>query len=155
MNNNCKLPAYIFILLSIELAGCQSADKTSRNLNESPTPSINVTAAITKEGNHNTNLSVISKPARETQGFSHLVQCKRDLESLHRISPAAYERYRNEYDSLMRSSTSFIAVSGDLSDDISSLARPRFQFALVDLCYRIKNAVAQELLSQAGGEGGR
>ncbi|WP_368533273.1 hypothetical protein [Enterobacter hormaechei] len=84
---------------------------------------------------------------------SHLVQCKRDLESMHRISPSDYDRYRNEYDALMRSSAGFLAVSGDISDEVSDLARPRFQFALVNLCYRIKNALAKSLISQAGGEG--
>lgn len=84
---------------------------------------------------------------------SHLEQCNRDLESLHRISPSEYARYRNEYDALMRSSAGFIAVSGDISDEVSDLARPRFQFALVNLCYRIKSALAKTLISQASGEG--
>lgn len=87
--------------------------------------------------------------------LSHLAQCKRDLESLRRISPSEYARYRDEYDALMSSSASFMAVSGDISDEVSDLARPRFQFALVNLCYRIKNALAQTLISQAGGEGAR
>lgn len=92
---------------------------------------------------------------QDNSGPSHLAQCNRDLESLHRISPSGYARYRDEYDALMRSSASFMAVSGDISDEVSDLARPRFQFALVNLCYRIKNALAQTLISQAGGEGAR
>lgn len=101
------------------------------------------------------NSDVMDKPNDKTAAISHLTQCKRDLESLHRISPSEYTRYRDEYDALMRSSSGFMAVSGDISDEVSDLARPRFQFALVNLCYRIKNALAQTLISQAGGEGAR
>lgn len=98
-------------------------------------------------------VSYIRKEKNNDSSPSHLEQCNRDLESLHRVSPSDYARYRNEYDALMRSSAGFIAVSGDISDEVSDLARPRFQFALVNLCYRIKNALAKSLISQAGGEG--
>lgn len=82
---------------------------------------------------------------------SHLVQCNRDLESLHTVSPSTYLSYRGEYDRLMKSSAGFVTVKDDVSPEVAELARPRFQYALVSLCYRIKDALAQSLINQAGG----
>lgn len=82
---------------------------------------------------------------------SHLVQCNRDLESLRTVSPSAYHRYQTEYDGLMKSSADFVTVKDDVSPEVAELARPRFQYALVSLCYRIKDALAQSLINQASG----
>ncbi|MBF7997769.1 hypothetical protein [Rahnella laticis] len=82
---------------------------------------------------------------------SHLTQCNRDLDSLYTVNPAEYHTYLAEYDALMKSSAGFMAVKDDVSPEVADLARPRFQFALVNLCYRIKNALAQTLIKQAGG----
>lgn len=84
-------------------------------------------------------------------GSSHLTQCNRDLESLRTVSLTAYRRYQSEYDGLMKSSAGFMAVRDDVSPEVAELARPKFQFALVNLCYRIKDALAQTLINQAGG----
>ncbi|HEC2037746.1 TPA: hypothetical protein R1888_004831 [Klebsiella oxytoca] len=62
-----------------------------------------------------------------------------------------YEHYQTEYDELMKSSAGFMAVKDDVSQEVAELARPKFQFALVNLCYRIKDALARTLINQAGG----
>ena len=82
---------------------------------------------------------------------SHLTQCNRDLESLRTVSLTEYRRYLAEYDGLMKSSADFMTVKDDVSPEVADLARPKFQFALVNLCYRIKDALAQTLINQAGG----
>lgn len=82
---------------------------------------------------------------------SHLTQCNRDLESLRTVSMTEYRRYTAEYDALMKSSAGFMTVKDDVSPEVAELARPKFQFALVNLCYRIKDALAQTLINQAGG----
>lgn len=83
--------------------------------------------------------------------ISHLTQCNRDLESLRTVSMTEYRRYQSEYDALMKSSAGFMTVRDDVSPEVAELARPKFQFALVNLCYRIKDALAQTLINQAGG----
>ncbi|MFP2240625.1 hypothetical protein ACLEX4_19160 [Pseudescherichia vulneris] len=83
---------------------------------------------------------------------SELVQCNRDLESLRTVDISQYRFYQAEYDSLMKHSAGFLTVKEDVSAEVAALARPRFQFALVDLCWRIKNALASTLIHQAGGE---
>ena len=83
--------------------------------------------------------------------ISHLTQCNRDLESLRTVSATQYQRYLSEYDHLMKSSADFMTVKDDVSPEVADLARPKFQFALVNLCYRIKDTLAQTLIHQAGG----
>lgn len=122
-------------------------------------PPLNKEADATHLG-ENTNVSseiMPNKPqAKETSSnlrmpISHLMQCNRDLESLHTVNQTAYRLYQKEYDELMNSSANFLSVKDDVSPEVAELARPRFQFALVNLCYRIKDALAQTLINQAGG----
>lgn len=87
----------------------------------------------------------------ESETSSHLTQCNRDLESLRTVSQTEYRRYAAEYDALLKSSAGFMTVKDDVSPEVAALARPKFQFALVNLCYRIKDALAQTLINQAGG----
>ncbi|MBM7016675.1 hypothetical protein JTL32_20210 [Enterobacter cloacae] len=63
-----------------------------------------------------------------------------------------YHRFQTEYDALVKHSENFLTVKDDVSPEVAALVRPRFQFALVNLCYRIKDALAQTLIRQAGGE---
>ena len=60
-----------------------------------------------------------------------------------------YRKYLAQYDGLMKSSAGFMSVKDDVSPEVAELARPRFQYALVNLCYRIKGALAQTLTNQA------
>lgn len=100
-------------------------------------------AAITaNHDNVNTDKSVISP----------LIQCNRDLESLRTVDAGQYRKFQAEYDSLMKTSSGFLSVKDDVSPEVAALARPRFQFALVNICYRIKDTLAQTLIRQAGGE---
>lgn len=104
-----------------------------------------------KEHKRNSEMNVASNDHKKINNDSHLVQCNRDLESLRTVSMTAYRRYTAEYDALMKSSAGFMAVRDDVSPEVAELARPKFQFALVNLCYRIKDALAQTLINQAGG----
>lgn len=89
--------------------------------------------------------------ATKQESLSHITQCNRDLESMRTVDIKQYMHYQREYDELMKSSASFLTVKDDVSPEIASLARPRFQFALVNLCYRIKDALARTFIKQAGG----
>ena len=82
---------------------------------------------------------------------SALQQCTRDIESLRTVDAAQYRRFLAEYDALMKSSEGFLTVKDDVSPEVAALARPRFQYALVNLCWRVKNNLEQTLINQAGG----
>ena len=98
--------------------------------------------------------SPVQQTVREkagTQAVSPLEQCNRDLESLRMVNATEYRRYLSEYDGLMKTSADFLTVKDDVSPEVAELARPRFQFALVNLCYRIKDTLARTFIRQAGG----
>lgn len=97
--------------------------------------------------------SVSKKNDDRKNNISHLIQCNRNLEALRTVDAAQYRRYQADYDALMKSSEGFVTVQDEVSLEVAALARPRFQFALVNLCYRIKNALAQTLIKQAEGGG--
>jgi hypothetical protein len=98
--------------------------------------------------NHEAASPVINEENNNGKVKSHLEQCHRDLESLRTVNPASYSTYLARYDALMKSSAGFLSVKDDVSSEVAELARPRFQFALVNLCFRIKNSLAQSLINQ-------
>lgn len=116
--------------------GCSSPESHSTNT----APVISHTVAAATSIDHDSSSS------------SRLTQCNRDLESLHTVDIGQYKRYLSEYESLMKSSAGFMTVKDDVSPEVAELARPKFQFALVNLCYRIKGALAQTLINQANGQ---
>jgi uncharacterized membrane protein affecting hemolysin expression len=99
------------------------------------------------------NSSIVTDANRQnSNSISPLMQCNRDLESLRTVDAGQYRKFQAEYDSLMKTSSGFLSVKDDVSPEVAALARPRFQFALVNICYRIKDTLAQTLIRQAGGE---
>lgn len=136
---NAKFSIFYFLLVFFCLYGCNSTVK----MPSAPDDSKNY---VVKEKKNISERDHLPKNAA-----SHLTQCNRDLESLRTVSLTAYRRYQSEYDGLMKSSAGFMAVRDDVSPEVAELARPKFQFALVNLCYRIKDALAQTLINQAGG----
>lgn len=131
-------------ILCYSLVGCNSFDSHKVPKNESS--SIYVKATPNAESLTPNNTALI----RES-GTTHLEQCNRDLESLRTVNSGEYNNYLAQYTALMKSSAGFMAVKDDVSPEVAELARPKFQFALVNLCYRIKNTLAQTLINQAGG----
>lgn len=127
----------LFVAYTLCLAGC--AAHTGQ---PAPAPEVSQAQPVSPQG---------GQAAARPDAASHLTQCNRDLESLRTVSLTAYRRYQSEYDGLMKSSAGFMAVRDDVSPEVAELARPKFQFALVNLCYRIKDALAQTLINQAGG----
>lgn len=134
------IPA-LFAVSMVCLSGCA----LTKNQNESSKASLTDAPSVSKIDDVKTSSVSIAAAS------SHLTQCNRDLESLRTVSMTEYKRYQSEYDALIKSSTSFMTVKDDVSPEVAELARPKFQFALVNLCYRIKDALAQTLINQAGG----
>lgn len=137
------LPALLagFISACTPSAGRQNGQDEATMNGPAPAPEVSQAQPVSPQGGQ----------AARPDAASHLTQCNRDLESLRTVSLTAYRRYQSEYDGLMKSSAGFMAVRDDVSPEVAELARPKFQFALVNLCYRIKDALAQTLINQAGG----
>lgn len=131
MNYKYMLFLSLFLLLS---CGAHQTKNTSVMKKAEPQSELN-----------NTSTNNDTKP-------SHLTQCLRDLESLRTVNASQYRLYQVEYDALIKSSTDFLTVKEDISPEVAAMARPRFQFALVNLCYRIKDSLAQTFINQAGGK---
>ncbi|MBK0469653.1 hypothetical protein [Klebsiella aerogenes] len=140
-----KINQLVIVLFIFLLSGCGLLNKTEK----SPLDKRDM-----RHSEAQVNNMYISQVKDITQGkeaVSHLAQCNRDLESLRTVSQTEYRRYAAEYDALLKSSASFMTVKDDVSPEVAALARPKFQFALVNLCYRIKDALARTLINQAGG----
>lgn len=130
----------VSIIAGLFLGGCHSSERLK--------VSSSISVPLAKNINE-------KKTASDTgvikNKISHLSQCNRDLESLRTVDISQYRRYQSEYDNLLKSSADFLNVKDDVSPEVAALARPRFQFALVNLCYQIKDALAQTFIKQAGG----
>lgn len=135
-------------LVVLLISGCSASDKTENTSMDTRNGEYSRQPYSSHPDSENIKTNVNAKVAT-----SHLSQCNRDLESLRTVDAGQYRRLQTQYDTLMKSSESFLTVKDDVSPEVAALARPRFQFALVNLCYRIKDALAQTLIRQAGGEG--
>lgn len=140
-----KIKKCLIVLLVFSLSGCSLLNTPEKSQPDK---------RDAKHAEAQVNNMYISQAKDITQGketASHLAQCKRDLESLRTVSQTEYRRYTAEYDALLKSSAGFMSVKDDVSPEVAALARPKFQFALVNLCYRIKDALVRTLINQAGG----
>ncbi|WP_312055636.1 hypothetical protein [Pantoea brenneri] len=124
----------ITMVMMTSIAGCSARENVA--LKSQPTP-------------EREKVSPESVTNEVRSSLSPLAQCNRDLESLRTVNMTEYRKYLAQYDGLMKSSAGFMSVKDDVSPEVAELARPRFQYALVNLCYRIKGALAQTLINQA------
>ncbi|WP_166296173.1 hypothetical protein [Photorhabdus tasmaniensis] len=81
-----------------------------------------------------------------------LAQCTRELEALKQFSGAKYTRYKAEFDRIARTGSQYLAVANGISEDINDLVRPKYQYALTSLCYRIKNDLSLALINQVDAQ---
>ncbi|HDT2108512.1 TPA: hypothetical protein RCG91_004278 [Enterobacter roggenkampii] len=63
-------------------------------------------------------------------------------------SPARYKEYQQAFSQLSKSSAAYMAVSNDIGSDINDLVRPKYQFALANLSYRIRVDLSMALINQ-------
>lgn len=99
------------------------------------------------------NLSVRGGNAAERTDASKLSQCTRELEALKHFAKSKYTLYQVEFARITSSSAAYLDVARGISSDINDLVRPRYQYALTSLCYRIKNDLSTALINQVGTHG--
>ncbi|MGR7053271.1 hypothetical protein ACU637_21475 [Klebsiella aerogenes] len=75
-------------------------------------------------------------------------QCTRELEALKSFNKVKYNNYKLELGKIKQTSASYLGVANGISEDIDDLVRPKLQYALTNLCYRIKNDLSESLIKQ-------
>jgi hypothetical protein len=86
---------------------------------------------------------------------SKVAQCNNELAALKTVNAAHYARYRSEMDHLVASGRRYMDVQAGISNDINDIMTPRYQYGMASLCWRIRNALSQSLMSQADIPQGR
>ncbi|HCM7228993.1 TPA: hypothetical protein N3282_004449 [Klebsiella aerogenes] len=77
-----------------------------------------------------------------------LSQCTRELEALKTFNNNKYNDYKLELSKIKQTSVSYLGVASGISEDINDLVRPKLQYALTNLCYRIKNDLSESMIKQ-------
>lgn len=83
-----------------------------------------------------------------TEDTGKLAQCTRELEALKAFNSAKYNQYQAEFTKIKQTSTKYLGVANGISSDINDLVRPKLQYALTSLCYRIKNDLSASMINQ-------
>ncbi|NHB95407.1 hypothetical protein C5470_02825 [Photorhabdus stackebrandtii] len=91
-------------------------------------------------------------PPSADSNSGKLAQCTRELEALKQFNGAKYTRYKTEFDRIARTGSQYLAVANGISEDINDLVRPKYQYALTSLCYRIKNDLSLALINQVDAQ---
>lgn len=117
------------------VAGCSSTPPATPLKAKSAIPPVTVSAQVPTE--------------LATEGESKVSQCNKELQALKTINGAESARYQREMDHLVASGQQYMNVKAGISSDINDIMTPRYQFAVANLCWKIRNALSQSLLKQA------
>ncbi|WPU21978.1 hypothetical protein RI049_18280 [Cedecea neteri] len=83
------------------------------------------------------------------ESYSKVTICNRELQALKGINAAEYSRYHREMNHLVASGQRYMNVKDEISSDINDIMTPRYQFGMASLCWKIRNALSESLLSEA------
>ncbi len=137
------LRSIILANLALCLSGCMHGAAPTK-LPAAPvmTQSASTDTAAAKAGNSDDKNAFATPPA------DRLAQCSHELEALKTYNPDRYKQYQQAFTQLSQSSAAYLAVSHDIGSDINNLVRPKYQFALASLCYRIRADLSTALINQ-------
>lgn len=91
-------------------------------------------------------------PATTDSAFA---QCRRELNSLRLIAPAAYTRRKAEFDQLINRAAVYARVRGDINNQTQDAVDALYQYQTRQLCIRIQRDVVDGLLLRAGSGDGK
>ncbi|EMF6668118.1 hypothetical protein RGI97_001087 [Serratia marcescens] len=102
---------------------------------------------------------LLSSAPAETQvpatADSAFAQCRRELNSLRLIAPAAYTRRKAEFDQLINRAAVYARVRGDINNQTQDAVDALYQYQTRQLCIRIQRDVVDGLLLRAGNGDGK
>lgn len=99
---------------------------------------------VTKSGGGSTESS---EESRADSG-NKLAQCSRELAALQKFDAEKYTKYQREFDHITRTGAQYLTVAKGISGDINDLVRPKYQYALTNLCYHIRTDLSNSLINQ-------
>lgn len=125
--------------ISLFLSGCTHKVKPTTIPKSQSSASVSIKPLKTASASTTENVD---------EGTDKIEQCARELNALKTFSPAKYTQYQSEYDHITKTSAQYLAVSKGISSDINDLVRPKYQYALTSLCFRIKTDLSSSLINQ-------
>ncbi|MCT8353513.1 MULTISPECIES: hypothetical protein [Photorhabdus] len=148
---------YLLLAAAFLLTGCAQEltpkrVPTSSKIKVSSTAKTLVHSSLPHEsGNGDCRFAGTMQPSTDSNS-GKLAQCTRELEALKQFNGAKYTRYKAEFDRIARTGSQYLAVANGISQDINDLVRPKYQYALTSLCYRIKNDLSLALINQVDAQ---
>ncbi|NWA63447.1 hypothetical protein HX773_21310 [Pantoea sp. B9002] len=123
------------VTVTLLLSGCVASNKPVANsvITSAITPQ--VTAAQT-----NASANMVQDSA------SRLIQCRKELDAMQSYNPPKYQSYKSEFDKTASHLKKYLEVKGGIGNDINELAMPKYQFAIRDVCFRIKTDLATSIV---------
>jgi len=94
----------------------------------------------------------LTVPATADSAFA---QCRRELNSLRLITPAAWNRRKAEFDQLVSRASVYARVRGDINGQTQDVVDALYQYQTRQLCIRIQRDVVDGLMLRAGNSGGQ
>lgn len=126
----------LFITVAVLLSGCAP----QKPINSVVTPSLPVEQPQV--------VAPTPAPAPESDNAVRIQECKKELAALKDFSPRSYEKYQTEFDAISFKTQKYIRVQDQLSDEINDLVKPKYQFAIRDFCFRVKNTLSTAIINQ-------
>lgn len=148
---------YLLLVAAFLLTGCAQEltpkrVPTSSKIKVSSTSKTLVHSSLSpKSGGGDCRFTGNVQPSADSNS-GKLAQCTRELEALKQFSGTKYTRYKAEFDRIARTGSQYLAVANGISQDINDLVRPKYQYALTSLCYRIKNDLSLALINQVDAQ---
>jgi hypothetical protein len=78
-----------------------------------------------------------------------IAQCHKELDALRTFNPQSYTKFKNEFDDVSRKTQKYLSVKANIGDDVNDLAMPHYQFAIRDLCFRIRTELTKSMVERA------
>jgi hypothetical protein len=135
------IPAVAAIFI---LSGCAGANKpasTTPSTDKSATPSV-VTPTPASQPVR------VSTAEGQTQDYaSRMMQCRKELDALQMYSATKHQQLSAEFNRTAGQLKKYLEVKNNIGMDVNDLAMPKYQFAIRDVCFRIKTQLATSIVT--------
>jgi hypothetical protein len=128
------IPAVAAIFI---LSGCAGANKpasTTPSTDKSATPSV-----VTP--------TPASQPVRVSTAEGRMMQCRKELDALQMYSATKHQQLSAEFNRTAGQLKKYLEVKNNIGMDVNDLAMPKYQFAIRDVCFRIKTQLATSIVT--------
>ncbi|WP_343553467.1 hypothetical protein [Pantoea sp.] len=80
---------------------------------------------------------------------SRLMQCRAELDALQTYNVAQHQQFKAEFEKTAGHLKKYLEVKNGIGSDVNDLAMPKYQFAIRDVCFRIKTQLASSIVKAA------